>query len=160
MAFPRGGSPETTRLTTDARARDIDAVGRLTSELDAASKDEIRKMESEFKAKWRSMPKKIKTMPLTEYADELLADGGEEALMELMDVNDVLREVDESLVREIVDEEALRAAAKRVVDHVASGTERAAAKSDVDEQDPGETKTALGAIKDQAKTLMSRILQK
>ena len=97
---------------------------------------------------------------LTEYADELLADGGEEALMELMDVNDVLREVDESLVREIVDEEALRAAAKRVVDHVASGTERAAAKSDVDERDPGETKTALGAIKDQAKTLMSRILQK
>ena len=144
MAFPRDGSPETTRLTKDARARDIGAVGRLTSELDAASKDEIRKMESDFKAKWRSMPKKIKTMPLTEYADELLADGGEEALMELMDVNDVLREVDESLVREIVDEEALRAAAK----------------SDVDERDPGETKTALGAIKDQAKTLMSRILQK
>ena len=144
MAFPRGGSPETTRLTKDARARDIGAVGRLTSELDAASKDEIRKMESDFKAKWRSMPKKIKTMPLTEYADELLADGSEEALMELMDVNDVLREVDESLVREIVDEEALRAAAK----------------SDVDERDPGETKTALGAIKDQAKTLMSRILQK
>jgi hypothetical protein len=155
LAFPRGGSPETARLTTDARARDIDAVARLTSELDAKCKDEICKMESEFKAKWRSMPKKIKTTPLTEYADDLLADGSEEALMELMDVNDVLREVDESLVRENVDEDALRAAAKRVVDHVASGAERATEKSDA-----RETKTALGAIKDQAKTLMSRILQK
>ena len=71
------------------------------------------------------MPKKVKSTPLTEYADELARDGGEDALLELIEINKVLRSIDESLVRAVVDEEALlRAAAKSLVENVASEVEK------------------------------------
>lgn len=71
------------------------------------------------------MPKKVKSTLLTEYADELAQDGGEDALLELIEINKVLRSIDESLVRAVVDEEALlRAAAKSLVENVASEAEK------------------------------------
>jgi hypothetical protein len=71
------------------------------------------------------MPKKVKSTPLTDYADELARDGGEDALLELIEINKVLRSIDASLVRAVVDEEALlRAAAKNLVENVANEAEK------------------------------------
>ena len=71
---------------------------------------------AEFNAKWRSMPKKLKSTPLTEFADDLAREGSEASLLELVEVNETLGAIDASLVREIVDEKVLREAAKKVVE--------------------------------------------
>ena len=117
---------------------------------------------AEFNAKWRSMPKKLKSTPLTEFADDLAREGSEASLLELVEVNETLRAIDASLVREIVDEKVLREAAKKVVEQVASDatTKREAPlKLDVDVRDSVEARGAMDALKDHAKALMARLLK-
>lgn len=101
------------------------AVERECAAIEKTAEDECVRITAEFNGKWRSMPKKVKSTLLTEYADELARDGGEDALLELIEINKVLRSIDESLVRAVVDEEALlRAAAKSLVENVASEAEK------------------------------------
>jgi hypothetical protein len=82
--------------------------------------------------------------------------------MELVEVNETLRAIDASLVREIVDEEVLREAAKKVVAQVAldaTSKREASLKLDVDFRDSVETRGAMDALKDHAKALMARLLK-
>lgn len=100
-------------------------VERECAAIEKTAEEECARITAEFNGKWKSMPKKVKSTPLTEYADELARDGGEDALLELIEINKVLRSIDESLVRAVVDEEALlRAAAKSLVENVASEAEK------------------------------------
>ncbi len=88
---------------------------------------QCEQVDAEFKAKLRSMPKKLKTAPLTEFADALASDGGQEALEELARVNKYLESIDASLVRSSIDEEGLRAAAKSLVEDVVNDAKSKAA---------------------------------
>ena len=128
----------------------------------AVGEAECDALEAEFNAKWRSMPKKLKNTPLTDFADDLAREGSEASLLELVEVNETLGAIDASLVREIVDEKVLREAAKKVVEQVASDatTKREASlKLDVDVRDSVEARGAMDALKGHAKALMARLLK-
>jgi hypothetical protein len=128
----------------------------------AVGEEECDALAADFNAKWRSMPKKLKNASLTDFADDLAREGSEASLMELVEVNETLRAIDASLVREIVDEEVLREAAKKVVAQVAldaTSKREASLKLDVDFRDSVETRGAMDALKDHAKALMARLLK-
>jgi len=89
------------RLTTPRL--DPIAVDEECEEIVKVAEEECDKVNAEFNAKMRSMPKKLKTAPATEFAEALANDGGEEAMEELARVNAYLESIDVRLVRARVD---------------------------------------------------------
>lgn len=95
--FPRRSGARAASETTD----DDFAITaeRECAKMVELGEAECEKLATEHAARWRSMPKRVKEAPLTEFADDLKRDGSEEAMAELIEVNKVLATIDETLVR-------------------------------------------------------------